>query len=166
MTPSTTASLAHLAEATSEQFAGALTATRKAAGLRQNQLAEELELSPRTVMRWEGGKAMPRVDVRDRIVAWLRARPGPEAELALAAMGSLFVRPAPPPPPAPPSPSPEATRDARLALEQALYRAAEAHDVPARAARQIVLAVLVAAEIAAIGPTFARTLLAVDATKA
>jgi transcriptional regulator with XRE-family HTH domain len=126
--------------------------------LKQKDLAAALELTPRTLTRWERGQAMPRVDVRDTIVGWLRARTGREADRALEALGVRFVRTGAPGPGAPLSP--EAAKGTKLAIEHALYRAAEAGDVPARVARQIALAVLTAAEGAGVTTGTARAFLA------
>jgi transcriptional regulator with XRE-family HTH domain len=145
-------------EATAADFGPALVAARRAAGLLQKQLAPLVNQSPRTLMRWERGQAMPRVDSRDAIVGWLRSRPGAEADRALEALGVRFVRMTAAPLPGAPL-SPEAARGAKLAIEQALYKAAEANDVTARVARKIAVAVLAAAEGASITAGAARALL-------
>jgi transcriptional regulator with XRE-family HTH domain len=149
-------------EATKADFGAALTAARKAAGLKQYELAAALGLCARTLMRWEGGVAMPRVDVRDKIVAWLRSRTGREADRALEALGVRFVRTSAAPLPIAPL-SAEAARAAKVAIEHALYKAAEANDAPARVARQIALGVLAAIEAAGVTVATARALLAVEA---
>jgi transcriptional regulator with XRE-family HTH domain len=146
-------------EATKAEFGEALKAVRRGAGLKQHQLAAALELSTRTLVRWERGLAMPRVDVRDTIVAWLRARTGREADRALEALGVRFVRATAAPSPGAPL-SPEAAERAKLAIEHALYKAAEAGDVTARTARQIALGVLAAVEAAGVSAAAARGLLA------
>ncbi len=138
-------------------FPAALVAVRRAKSLHQHHVAAELGLSVRTLVRWENGLSRPGVVQRESLVAWLRTLTGPEVERALVALGTVVTRPvgtagAPL--------SPEDAKRAAMVVENALYKAAELGEVPARVARAIAVAVLEACDSTGLTAKRARELLA------
>ena len=126
-------------EVTIGDFAHALVAARRAAGLNQSQLAEAIGRSTRTLIRWETGDAMPREYVREALVAWLRTVPSEHAEHALRALGVLF---APRPEDTPRRRSPLHSRTTRSSRSTARFTPLpREHDVRAGRARAVVTAV-------------------------
>lgn len=101
----------------------ALRHARKAARLKQGDIANALKVHPRTVARWERGQTRPSKDEWTSIVSFL-AGFAPELAQRLAAVADV-----PSPVPAPPP------MDLR-AVEDALYRAADQLDVSPRRVRQ------------------------------
>jgi hypothetical protein len=93
---------------------------------------------------------------RESLVAWLRTLAGPDVERALVALGTVITRTGGAPAPL----SPEDAKRAVMAVESALFKAAELGDVPARAARSIAVAVLEACDSMGLTPKRARELLA------
>jgi hypothetical protein len=138
-------------------FPAAFVALRRAKGLQQNHLAPTLKVSARTLVRWEHGKSVPGIIERGILLDWLRTQTGPEAERVLVATGAVVVRPAG----SPGAPlSPEDAKRAAMVVENALYKAAEHGEVPARVARSIAVAVLEACDSTGLTAKRARELLA------
>jgi transcriptional regulator with XRE-family HTH domain len=141
---------------TPADFPAALVAVRRAKSLHQHHVAAELGLSVRTLVRWENGLSRPGVVQRESLVAWLRTLTGPEVERALVALGTVVTRTGGAPAPL----SPEDAKRAAMVVENALFKAAEQGEVPARAARAIAVAVLEACDSTGLTPKRARELLA------
>jgi len=101
----------------------ALRAARKAARLKQGDIATALKVHPRTVTRWELGQTRPSKDEWTSIVSFL-AGFAPDLAQRLAAVADV-PSPVPAPPPV----------DLR-AVEDALFRAADQLDVSPRRVRE------------------------------
>lgn len=142
---------------TPTDFPAALVALRRARSLHQHHVAAELGLSVRTLVRWEKGQSRPGVVQRESLVEWLRTLTGPDVERALVALGTVLTRPVG----TPGAPlSAEDAKRAAMVVENALYKAAEHGEVPARVARAIAVAVLEACDSTGLTPKRARELLA------
>jgi DNA-binding XRE family transcriptional regulator len=124
---------------------------RSLLGLSQDELAEKLEVSRRTVIRWATGQAHPSASQLHVIARMVHPLDEDLAELlaieggtTLASLG--LVTPAPPPPvPVPPSPEPQPPPPrpfppVRLMLHAVLHAAQNAATAPPEDVRAIVAA--------------------------
>jgi transcriptional regulator with XRE-family HTH domain len=155
----------------SDDLPAALRLARRAVGLTQRQLAEQIPTALRTIVRWETGRAFPQFQSRDRLVGWLQQHEDKEAVrdalIALAApLAGDDSTPAATPPPVARVLSPEERERVRHELDYALLTAAEESGVSARGARRVVIAVLGAIEARDVPVGVARELVTKRAEKA
>jgi transcriptional regulator with XRE-family HTH domain len=120
-----------MAPKTLPAVAVAIRDARVHARLQQRQLAEILNVSPRTVSRWELGRTLPGTDISGSLAGWARTLPRPLAERLLASLGGAFVPPREP---------------AFASLDAAIVAMAEELDVGPRTLRRALGRFLVAVD--------------------